>query len=106
MRCVVGEVLYDFPSPNYGTIDHGFAYTESLIRKWQCDPLISIAVEPHSLFTCSPDLLLRANELALSHQVPLILHVAETLRMWPRFRNATAGDLSITWRPWVFWAPT
>ena len=28
MRCLVGEVLYDFPSPNYGPIEKGFEYTE------------------------------------------------------------------------------
>jgi len=79
IRCLAGEVLYDFPSPNYGDLKNGFAYTESLIHKWQDHPLISIAVEPHSLFTCSPDLLMRANEIALNHHRPLIMHVAETL---------------------------
>jgi 5-methylthioadenosine/S-adenosylhomocysteine deaminase len=79
MRCIAGEVLYDFTSPNYGEIEKGFEYTESLILKWRGNPLVSIAVEPHSLFTCSPDLLTRANELALHHNVPLIIHVAETL---------------------------
>ena len=79
LRCLVGEVLYDFTSPNYGTIEHGYEYTESLIRKWHDNPLVSVAVEPHSLFTCSPDLLIRANQIALNHDVPLIIHVAETL---------------------------
>ncbi len=78
MRAVVGEVLYDFPSPNYGPIEKGLAYTEDLIRRWEGDPLISIAVEPHSLFTCSPDLLVSANRLALDHGTRLIIHVAET----------------------------
>lgn len=80
MRCLVGEVLYDFTSPNYGPAEKGLEYTESLIRDWQDDPLVSIAVEPHSLFTCSPDLLMAANELALKYEVPLIIHVAETLK--------------------------
>jgi len=79
MRCLVGEVLYDFQSPNYGTIEKGFEYTETLIQKWEDDPIVSIAVEPHSLFTCSPSLLKKANELALKYDVPLIIHVAETL---------------------------
>ena len=79
MRCLVGEGLFDFPSPNYGPIDKGLEYTERLIQKWQDDPLVSIAVEPHSLFTCSPDLLTTANKLALEYDVPLIIHVAETL---------------------------
>ncbi len=32
LRAVVGEVIYDFPSPSYGELDHGFAVTEDLIR--------------------------------------------------------------------------
>ena len=78
MRCLVGEVLYDFPSPNYGPIEKGFEYTEALIRNWRDDPLVNIAVEPHAIYTCSADLLRRAGELARKHQVPLIMHVAET----------------------------
>lgn len=79
MRCLVGEVLYDFPSPNYGPIEDGLRYTETLIQKWRDDPLVSIAVEPHSLYTCSPELLIASNTLALDYNVPLIIHVAETL---------------------------
>lgn len=78
MRCLVGEVLYDFDSPNYGSIDKGFKYTETLIDTWKDDPLVSIAVEPHSLFTCSPDLLSKAHDMSMKHQVPLIIHLAET----------------------------
>jgi len=78
MRAVVGEVLYDFPSPSYGAIEQGFAYTEDLIKKWAGDPLITVAVEPHSPYLCAPDLLIRAGKLAEKYTVPLIIHVAET----------------------------
>jgi 5-methylthioadenosine/S-adenosylhomocysteine deaminase len=78
MRCLAGEVLYDFPSPNYGPIEKGFLYTEALIERWKNDPLVNIAVEPHSLFTCGKELLLKANDLALSKGIPIILHLAET----------------------------
>jgi 5-methylthioadenosine/S-adenosylhomocysteine deaminase len=79
MRSLVGEVLYDFPSPNYGPIEKGFAYTEHLIEKWKTDPLVSIAVEAHALYTCSPDLLKTAHAVSRRHGVPLVIHVAETL---------------------------
>lgn len=79
MRCLVGEVLYDFPSPNYGPIEAGLAYTERMIQKWRDDPLVSVAVEPHSLYTCSPDLLVKTHELAEKHGVPLIIHLAESV---------------------------
>jgi 5-methylthioadenosine/S-adenosylhomocysteine deaminase len=70
LRCLVGEVLYDFPSPNYGDLENGFTYTEWLIRKWKDNPLVSIAVEPHALFTCKPELLERANQMAINHKTP------------------------------------
>lgn len=78
MRAVVGEVLYDFPSPSYGTIEQGFIYTEELIKKWCNDSLITIAVEPHSPYLCAPELLIKAAEISEEHGVPLIIHVAET----------------------------
>lgn len=87
MRAVVGEVLYDFPSPNYGPIEQGFAYTENLMDKFYNDPLITIAVEPHSPYLCSPDLLCRAASLSLDHGAPLVIHVSETLSEVTQIRN-------------------
>jgi len=78
MRGILGEVLYDFPSPNYGPLEEGFRYTEAFIRKWQGDPFIFPSVQPHGLDTCSPDLLIQARELADRFEVPLIVHVAES----------------------------
>lgn len=78
VRAVVGEVLFDFPSPNYGPIDKGFAYNEQLIETWEDDPLITIAVEPHSPYICAPDLLKRASIQARENGLPLVIHLAET----------------------------
>ena len=77
MRALVGEVLYDFPSPNYGPVEKGLEFTESLIRRWHGDPLVRIAVEPHTLYTCSPPVLKRCHELAERCNVPLITHLSE-----------------------------
>ncbi len=78
MRAVVGEVLFDFPSPNYGSIENGFAYTEMLIDKYRKDTLINIAVEPHSPYLCEPDLLEKASLLAQKKDLLLVIHVSET----------------------------
>jgi 5-methylthioadenosine/S-adenosylhomocysteine deaminase len=40
--------------------------------------LITVAVEPHSPYLCAPELLQRAFELAGRHQLPLVVHLAET----------------------------
>lgn len=79
MRCLAGEVLYDFPSPCYGDPKNAIPFTDAFIRRWMGDELVSPAVMPHSLFTCSPELLRASLELAERYDVPLKLHVAETL---------------------------
>ena len=78
LRTTVGEVLFDFPSPNYGPIEKGFFYTETLIKKWSNHPLISIAVEPHAVYTCSLDLLKQAKKMSEKYNVPYVIHLAET----------------------------
>jgi 5-methylthioadenosine/S-adenosylhomocysteine deaminase len=78
MRAVVGEVLYDFPSPNYGPPENGLSFTKDLINTWEKDPLISVAVEPHAVYTCSPDLLRACRDIADEYRVPMIIHLAES----------------------------
>ena len=78
VRAVVGEVLYDFDSPNYGPIEKGFEYTQTLIDTWKGDPLVSIAVEPHSTYLCAPELLKKAFNLAQAFNLPLVIHLAES----------------------------
>ena len=78
IRAVVGEVLYDFPSTNYGSPENGLKFTETLLRTWQNDPLIRVAVQPHAVYTCSPDLLSRCGDLAERYDARLIIHLSET----------------------------
>jgi 5-methylthioadenosine/S-adenosylhomocysteine deaminase len=77
MRCLIGEVLFDFPSPNIKTPADGLAYTEKLIQTWADDPLVNVMVEPHALYTCSPALLKDCKALADRYQVPLATHLLE-----------------------------
>lgn len=77
MRCLLGEGLFDFPSPNAQTPADGFTYTRKLIEKWDSDPLINIIVEPHSLYTCSPALLAEAKKFADEYHLPYAVHLLE-----------------------------
>ncbi|MFH1081166.1 MAG: amidohydrolase [Pseudomonadota bacterium] len=79
MRCLLGEVLYDFPSPNFKTPGEGLRYTEMLIKKYADDPLVNIVVEPHALYTCSPALLKDAKALADAYGVPIATHFLENM---------------------------
>ena len=78
IRCLAGEVLFDFPSPNCKTPSEAIAYTRRLAQKWQNDPLINIIVEPHSLYTCAPELLKEAAKLADEFGLMLGVHLLET----------------------------
>jgi 5-methylthioadenosine/S-adenosylhomocysteine deaminase len=80
IRAVVGEVLYDFPSPNYGPPDNGLKFTEDLIRSYQGHPRVQVAVQPHAVYTCSPDLLQKSKALADRYQTRWIIHLSETAK--------------------------
>ncbi len=77
MRAWLGEVLYDFPSPNYGELENGFVYTRELFAAYRANPLVSITVNPHSVYTCSPDLLQRLAALAESENALYHIHLSE-----------------------------
>ncbi|MCX5849933.1 MAG: amidohydrolase [Deltaproteobacteria bacterium] len=77
IRCLIGEVLFDFPSPNFKTSAEGIAYTKMLIEKWKGDPLVNIIIEPHALYTCSKPLLKNVKKLAEDYHLPIGLHLLE-----------------------------
>jgi len=77
MRCLLGEGIFDFPSPSTQTPEDGLAYTRMLIEKWADDPLVNIAVEPHSLYTCSPPIIKKAKALADEYDIPFAVHLLE-----------------------------
>lgn len=77
IRCLIGEVLFDFPSPNFKTVAEGIAYTKMLIEKWQDDSLVNIIIEPHALYTCSKSLLADVRILSREYNVPIGLHLLE-----------------------------
>lgn len=78
LRAVVGEVLYDFPSPNYGPIEEGLKFTGRLIDEWRGHSRVQIAVEPHAPYTCSPEVLKACRDLAAAKNALLHIHLAET----------------------------
>jgi 5-methylthioadenosine/S-adenosylhomocysteine deaminase len=77
MRAWIGEVLYDFPSPNYGVLENGFAYVAEMFAHYRNHPLISITADPHAVYTCSPELLQRLGLLAHDHNCPYVIHLSE-----------------------------
>lgn len=87
LRAVVGEVIYDFDSPSYGSVEKGLEYTRALIDKWHQDQLITIAVEPHSAYLCCPDLLQKLKGIADENRCPMVIHLSESQHEVARIRK-------------------
>jgi 5-methylthioadenosine/S-adenosylhomocysteine deaminase len=78
LRAVVGEVIYDFPSPAYGELDNGFAWSQELIKGYQGHGRVRGAIMPHAPYTCSPSLLEKAAQISADLDADLNIHLAET----------------------------
>jgi 5-methylthioadenosine/S-adenosylhomocysteine deaminase len=77
MRAWIGEGMFDFPSPNYGEPDAGLVYVDELFELYRDHSLINITTDPHSTYTCSPELLTRVREQADRHNALFVIHLSE-----------------------------
>lgn len=77
IRAWIGEVLYDFPSPCYGELENGFSYIQEMFDHYRDHSLISITADPHSVYTCSPELLQRLNTVAQKENAICHIHLSE-----------------------------
>jgi 5-methylthioadenosine/S-adenosylhomocysteine deaminase len=77
MRGVLGETIIDFPSPDNKTLAQAFQYTQEYLAHWKGDALITPAVAPHSIYTCSEKTLQDSAALARRNSAPILIHIAE-----------------------------
>ncbi len=78
LRALVGEGLFDFPSPGYGELEKGLALTEELLKAYEKDEFVKIAVSPHTLYTCSPDTVKKCLSIAEKYGAKLHIHLSES----------------------------
>ena len=78
MRALLGQTVLDYPAPDNKTWDAALASTERFVRKWKGHPLITPAIAPHAPYTVSTEHLKQAHALARRHEVPMLIHLAET----------------------------
>ena len=78
VRGVLGQTIIKFPVADAKTPEEGLARTETFLRQFAKDPLITPAVAPHALYTLEPATLKATRALADKYQAPLLIHLAET----------------------------
>ena len=79
MRAFCGQTVLRFPSPDARSFEEGLARARAFIEDWKGHPLIVPGPAPHAPYTCTPEILRSCAELAAEFDVPLHIHLSETL---------------------------
>src|ERR1700752_3593010 len=79
LRALCGQTVLRFPSPDARSYEEGLTRAREFIQSWKGHPLIVPAPAPHAPYTCTPEILRSCAELAAEFDVPLHIHLSETL---------------------------
>jgi 5-methylthioadenosine/S-adenosylhomocysteine deaminase len=79
LRGLCGQTVLRFPSPDARSYEEGLTRAREFIQSWKGHPLIVPAPAPHAPYTCTPEILRSCAELAVEFDVPLHIHLSETL---------------------------
>jgi 5-methylthioadenosine/S-adenosylhomocysteine deaminase len=78
LRGVLGQTIIQFPVADAKTPADALARAEDFIIAFKGDSLITPAVAPHAIYTLDGPTLRAARELSKRHNVPTLIHLAET----------------------------
>ena len=80
MRAILGETIIQFPVASAKTPEDGIKYTLDFIEQYKDHPRITPAFAPHGPYTNSTETLQTIAKLSLKHDVPVMMHLAESDR--------------------------
>lgn len=78
IRAVLGEGILDFSTPSCQTPEDAINKTINLIDQYKNDDLINITFAPHSIYTCSEELLKVVKDKAEEYESLIHIHLSET----------------------------
>jgi 5-methylthioadenosine/S-adenosylhomocysteine deaminase len=78
IRAFLGQGVFSFKVADWATSSLSFKYIKEIYEKYQDNELITICVAPHSIYSCSDDVLVKSKKLADQLGVPVFIHVSET----------------------------
>jgi 5-methylthioadenosine/S-adenosylhomocysteine deaminase len=97
MRAFCAQTVLRFPSPDAESFEDGLARARTFIQQWKGHPLIVPGPAPHAPYTCTPEILRACAELAAEFDVPLHIHLSETLQEVDESRRVNGMPVI----PWV-----
>ena len=78
LRCLGGEAVFAFPSAAFPGPQAALDATRALAEKYRNHDRLRVAVNPHSVYTTTPEILTACRDLAQEQSLPLHIHLAET----------------------------
>ncbi|HHX64011.1 MAG TPA: amidohydrolase, partial [Chloroflexi bacterium] len=78
MRGICGETVIKFPTPDAVSYEESLRFCADFVERWAGHELIVAAPAPHSVYMCTPEILQVTTDLARRHDVPQLIHIAET----------------------------
>lgn len=78
MRAICAETIMKWPTPDAESYDESMARCRTFVEEWKGHPLVTPAVGPHAPESSTPEMLRAAAQLALDHDIPLLIHISET----------------------------
>jgi 5-methylthioadenosine/S-adenosylhomocysteine deaminase len=78
LRGVLGQTIIQFPVADAKTPADALVRADAFIKTFKDDPLITPAVAPHAMYTLDGPTLRAARDLSKRHNVPTLIHLAET----------------------------
>jgi 5-methylthioadenosine/S-adenosylhomocysteine deaminase len=97
MRALCAQTILRFPSPDSHSFEDGLARAREFIGRWKDHALIVPAPAPHAPYTCTSEILRGSAQLAVEFDVPLHIHLSETLAEVEQSR--TSNEMPVI--PWV-----
>jgi 5-methylthioadenosine/S-adenosylhomocysteine deaminase len=80
MRALCAQTVLRFPTPDATSYERSLARAREFIERWRGHPLIVPAPAPHAPYTCTPEILRACAELAVEFDVPLHIHLSESVQ--------------------------
>src|SRR6266851_17499 len=80
MRALCAQTVLRFPTPDATSYEESLARAGDFIVRWRGHPLIVPAPAPHAPYTCTPEILRACAELAVEFDVPLHIHMSESVQ--------------------------
>ncbi len=97
MRALCSQTVVKFPAPDAASYEDSLALARDFISRWKDHPRIVPSVAPHAPYTCTAEILRACADLAREFDVPLHIHLAETLDEVQQWRETY--DMPVI--PWV-----